>query len=231
MKIQELWNQSNDYVMEKVNNIYEYVMEEIKIQLINFQSIFEDDFYFPENKTDTIPKVANVLKEKLSQDEYIFELTTEEDCIHIKVYLLEKTEEQYKAIEEQIGTLKESIFEEIGSSDGNVAVLVWLLTVICVGGIMFLIKAITPNLIITIIVIVIFIMLLIFAIIKIDKYMKSIRIEKGHKAKELKSFIFMQERIFCTKNTDIKKVEELYQQYAYNNGWKQYLDYINETRF
>ena len=45
MKIQELWNQSNDYVMEKVNNIYEYVMEEIKIQLINFQSIFEDDFY------------------------------------------------------------------------------------------------------------------------------------------------------------------------------------------
>lgn len=231
MKIQELWNESNDYVIEKVNNIYESVMEEIKIQLINFQSIFEDDFYFHEKRIDAIPKVVNILKEKLSQDEYIFELTTGKDYIHIKVYLLEKTEEQYKAIEEQMETLKESVLEEIEGLNGNTATLVWLLTVIGISGIMFLIKMITPNLIIATIIAIMLIVLFIFAEIKIDKHIKSMKIEKGHKAKELKDFIFQQERIFCTKNTNIKKVEELYKQYKYNNEWKHYLDYVGETRF
>lgn len=128
-------------------------------------------------------------------------------------------------------TLKESTLEEIEGLNGNTAILVWLLTVIGISGIMFLIKMITPNLIIATIIAVMLIVLLIFVEIKIDKHIKSIQIEKGHKAKELKDFIFQQERIFCTKNTDIRKVEELYKQYKYNNEWKYYLDYVGETRF
>lgn len=238
------WNQESQNRINPelvTDKIYQDIMYGIQKGLKEFQAVYIAAFHmsvYTDKKytAEDLKKILQNIKEMLTKDGYIFDLIEEKDEEHgafikLTVYLLEKTEEQYKIIEEKFKEISnKKILEEVDSSNRIISAGICTIYLLISMFIFLIIDMIFKSSPLHIPIMITVIIIFIFA--SCGSYIKGndIRRAKGYKAKELENFLKNQDRVFCTERVNKEETLRKYSAYEYNSSWQEYLQYAKPRK-
>lgn len=190
---QSLWENKKEErytIDDAVITLYMDIVDKCIECMENFEAVYKHEYLLEKRRCSETEEIIYQLSERLEERGLVFEIQkTENEKILVTVYLLQKTEEQYKEIQK----LKEEKRKNEMESETltSYAVLVLVLLLVLDGQILFCFS---------------------FVIIIAVCYFIAWKIHTSSE-KKFNEYIQTQERIFCNSSTEIEKIKELEKKY------------------